>query len=144
MLANPVTIPAHTDPWLWGVALVAMWAEVGTVLLLLRRVLRTDVRGFLAPWFGVNFTTWFAFLLAVDRADRWRLDLGLAIPVLEVAVVLVEMVLLHSATRGRLFTSHVRCPPITWRQALLVVLLGNLVSIAVSLGVPAAVLSLTR
>jgi len=127
MLANPVVVPAYSEPFVWGLALVAIWAEVRAVLWLLRRA-GNDVPALQAPLFGVNLTTWFVLLIALDRADRWQLPMGWTIAALEVVVVLVEAVLLHAATRGRLFTRDLPVRPIGWGRALAVSLLGNLVS----------------
>src|SRR5262245_51858937 len=95
------------------------------------------------PLFAINLTTWLAFLVAADFADRMRWSMGASIAVLEVLVVLVETVLLHSAMRGRLFTSKLRCRAITWRQALLVSIAGNVASIATSIVVPLAIATVT-
>ena len=141
MIANPVVNPAYADPLLWGVALLAMWAEVRTVLWSMRR-LGSDVRGLLAPLFAMNITTWFAFLIAIDGVHRWPLPEVLSITLLEVGVVLVETALLHSATRGRLFTRGLPCTPLTWPRALLVSFAGNAVSVAVSVVIPYAIIHL--
>ena len=141
MIANPVVNPAYADPIIWGVALIAMWAEVRTVLWVMRGF-GSDVRGLLAPLFAMNITTWFAFLIAVDHVLAWPLPRAPSITLLEVAVVLVEAALLHSATRGRLFTRGLPCTPLTWPRALLVSLAGNVVSVSVSIVAPLVILLL--
>jgi hypothetical protein len=140
MLASPVIAPAYAEPFVWVLALVAIWAEVRAVMWLLRRA-GNDVPGLLAPLFGANLTTWFVFLIAVDRADRWRLPMGWSIGVLGAFVVLVEAVLLHGAMRGRLFTCHLPVQPIGWRRALFVAAVGNLVSAGLCFALAGAIAS---
>jgi hypothetical protein len=135
VLANPVVILASADPTDWAIALLALVAEVRADLWMLRRLGRGS-RGLWGPLCAINLTTWFAFLIAVDIADRARWPMGFTIGALEAAVVLVEMVLIHSAMRGRLFTRGLGLVPLTWSQALLVSFVGNLVSVAISLAVP--------
>src|SRR5262245_57284347 len=137
MLANPVVVPPYADPRVWGFALLAMWAEVYTVMGLLRRFGSGSQR-LLAPLVGINLATWMLFLVGVDCADRCQLPMVTAITVLEGLVVLVEAVLLHAMTRVRLFSRGVRCEPLTWSRAFFVSLVGNLVSIAVSIALPCA------
>lgn len=141
MLANPVIQPAYAEPLIWVLALVAMACEVQVVTWLLRRIGRASPQ-LQAPLFAINFTTWFVFLVAIDAADRARWPMGPAIAALELAVVLVEAVLLHSAMRGRLFTGKLGLQPVTSAQALWLSFAGNLTSVAVSLAVPGAILLL--
>lgn len=136
---NPVVVPAHAHPVVWAIAIVAMLCEVRVDLWMLRRLGRASP-GLVAPLYVINITTWFAFLIAADLADDAHLPMGLAIAALEVGVVLVETVLIHSALRGRLFTRNLGLAPVTWPQALLVSFAGNVVSIAVSLAVPLTLL----
>jgi hypothetical protein len=135
MLANPVVIPAYADPVIWVLAFVAMWAEVRSVLWVMRR-LGSDVRGLLAPIFAINIATWFSFLIAVHWVDRAGLPIAFALTSLEVVVVVIEAALLHSATRGRVFTRGLPCTPLTWPRAVLVSFAGNVVSVAVSIVLP--------
>ena len=134
MLANPILVPAYAEPIVWVFALAAMCAEVHTAQWVMQR-LGSDVRGLFAPLLGMNLVTWFVFLVAVDRATRWPLPEWLSITLLEVAVVLVETALLHSATRGRLFTRGLPCTELSWPRALLVSFAGNLMSVLVSVAV---------
>jgi hypothetical protein len=143
LLSNPVVVASHADPLVWGIAFVAMLCEVRVDLWMLRRLGRTSP-GLVGPLYAINITTWFAFLIAADLADRARLPMGPAIAALEVAVVLVETVLIDSALRGRLFTRGLGLAPVTWPRALLVSFAGNVVSVAVSVAVPLTLLLLHR
>jgi len=135
MLANPVVIPAYADPIIWVVALVAMWAEIGTEVAMLRR--QTATIGLARTLLLINIMTWLAFLMAVDSLARHGSRLGWGIAGLEVVVVVSESILLwtvlRSGSRGR---QH---PPLGLLRVMWVALVGNLVSIAISMA-PVALL----
>jgi hypothetical protein len=141
MLANPVVLPAYANPLVWTIALLALLAEVAVArALLARRGCRhasiTHVLVFL------NLGTWMAFLVAMELADRWRWLEGTAravttIGLLELGVVLVEGHLLREMARGRLFSRDFGGAALGLGQALWVSLCANLVSIAISVAVPA-------
>ncbi len=135
MLANPIIGRLYSDPFVWGVALIAMWVEVRTVVWLLRKW-GSDARGLDATLFAVNLTTWLPFLVLVDGVERWPLPTWLAIAGLEGLVVAVEAVLLHAATRGRVFSRGLPCAPLSWPRAWCASLLGNVMSVAVSVAAP--------
>jgi hypothetical protein len=135
VIANPIVVPAHAHPIVWVVALVAIWAEVRVEMAVLRRFGRTAPQLF-APLFALNLTTWFVFLIAVDAVDRAKWPMPGSIIALELAVVLIDAVLIHSAMHGRLFTRGLRLTPISGENALGVSFVGNLVSVAISLLVP--------
>jgi len=136
MLANPVVVPMYAEPVVWGFAIVAMAAEVRTVLWLLRRM-RRDVAGLAAPLFLTNLTTWLPFLVAVDSLPaRSGLGLTLSIGGLELAVIVVETFLLRALCAGRLFARNPRCGTVTLRQALGLSFAGNLASIVTSMLLP--------
>lgn len=75
-------------------------------------------------------------MIAVHWADRAELPIAFALTSLEVLVVVIEAALLHSATRGRVFTRGLPCTPLTWPRAVLVSFAGNVVSAAVSVVLP--------
>lgn len=143
MLADPVVVPLYADWTVWVFALLAIWAEVRTVMSLLRRS-GSESQRLLAPLVGMNLATWTLFLVGVDCADRCQLPMVPAIAVLEVLVVLAETGMLHAMTRGRLFSRGVRCKPLTWSRAFFVSLVGNLVSVVVSIALPYAFAMLLR
>lgn len=138
MLANPVVIPAYADPLIWGIALLAIFAEIAVAQFTLRRFGLSDPH-FAGPLFVINICTWFPFLVAVDafylRADAhgapWLLGL-------EAMVVVVETALLYQACRGRFFSARTKWSPVSMRQAAWVSLLANAVSAGVSVLVPVA------
>ncbi|MBK8100978.1 MAG: hypothetical protein IPK26_28175 [Planctomycetes bacterium] len=137
MLANPIIIPAYADPFLWTVALLAMWAEVETEARLLRRF--GWIAGVVPRLLLINVATWLVFLCVL----AWLSGRGLlyrpwpavagVIAGLEGCIVLVEAVLLRLMIRR----ADVQGTRIPLRQAATASLLGNLVSIAASL-VPVA------
>ena len=143
MLANPVVVPAYASPEIWGFALLAMWAEIGTELSMLRRMGITS--GAIRPLMLINLMTWLAFLLAVDWFDgRGVHGSGLVVvfAVLESLVVIVETILIR-AMIGRGVGGALR-QPLMFVQALKVSLVGNSVSITVSLVMPVAIFWLLR
>ena len=144
MLANPVVVPIYADPITWGIAICALCVEVWVVLQLLRRM-HQNVKG-LDGWLGVlNLVTWIPFLIAVDRLVPSSTAGAIAVIAgLEVAVIAVEAVLLHGLLRGKLFAHGLPCRPIGWRDALRISFLGNLASIAVSIGVPMLLVAILK
>lgn len=133
MLANPILIPMYADPISWGIALLAVWAEVTVARAMLRRFGLTDVR-FARPLYVINLSTWFAFLVAVDHWLVWPDADGIpALAALEAAVVVVETILIFQACRGRCFSSRTDWRPLGVRQVAMVSLLANATSIAASL-----------
>ena len=138
MLANPVVVPAYASPEIWGFALLAMWAEIGTELSLLRRMGRAA--GAIRPLVIINVMTWLVFLLAVDWFDKRGVQgVGMAgvFAALESLVVIVETILIR-ASIGRRERGAAR-QLLMWGQAVKVSLMGNLVSITVSLIMPFAI-----
>jgi len=136
MLANPILLPAWADPFNVVIASVSMGAEIVAALAALRRLGRNR-SGFVVPLIAINVTTWIPFLVAIELLiARSGWDRVTTIVGLELLVVLVEAALLRRASSGRVFSSRSRCALLGRREALLVSTLGNLVSIAVSLGIP--------
>lgn len=150
MLANPVVVPAYASPLVWGFALLATWAEVGTALSMLRRMGKAAAA--LRPLLLINCMTWLAFLLAMDWCDRHGLWDGrqgvqvvrfaIVVATLELLVVIVEALLLRAMLRVVIGGGSRRALGLA--QALQVSVVGNLVSIAVSLLVPMATFVLLR
>lgn len=140
-MPNPVVIGSF-HPAVLALAGIAMWAEIAVELTMLRR-LRGSERNLTAPLLLLNLTTWSAFLLALDACGKVVRDgasfVG-AIAALEGAVVLVEAALLHALMHDRLLVRGLALRTITLPQALRVSCVGNLVSIVVSLLLPAAML----
>lgn len=133
MLANPVLIPMYADPISWGIALLAVWAEVTVAQAMLRRFGLTDVR-FARPLYVINLSTWFAFLVAVDHWLVYPKAGGIPVLVaLEALVVVVETILIFQACQGRCFSSHTEWRPLGVRQVATVSLVANATSIAASL-----------
>ncbi len=60
---------------------------------------------------------------------------GAILGAFEVLIVIVEALLIRSASRGRFFSRHLRFQPLSLRQTLVVSLAGDLVSIGVSVAV---------
>lgn len=84
MLANPVVVPAHADPAIWCIAVLAIAAETRTVRTMFGRR-GEDVRGLDGPIALFNLATWTLFLWAVDAIDlHTHLPVTWAIAVLEV------------------------------------------------------------
>lgn len=138
MLANPVVVPAYASPVIWGFALLAMWVEIGTEVPLLRRMGMAS--GAIRPLVLINLMTWLAFLLAVDWfSGRGVQGSGMVVVIaaLESLVVIVETILFRQ-TIGR-GVGGVSRQPLMFGQALKVSLVGNLVSITVSLVMPVAI-----
>jgi hypothetical protein len=137
VLPNPIIMPVYADPAVWLVAVVAMLAEIATVRALLRRAgLAVDPAN--ALWL-FNCASWLGFLIALEALARSSNSVWLVVG-LEVAVVVVETVLV---------TVWLRTPrtppnaPIGTTCVFRIVLVGNLVSIAISL-VPPVLLVLSR
>jgi hypothetical protein len=143
MLANPVVVPAYATPEVWGLALLAMWAEIGTELALLRRMRMSF--GALRPLLLINVATWLSFLLAIDMCDKRGVrgaQMVGVVAALEAGVVIVEALLMR-AMIGRAMGSSPR-QVLGLGQALRVSFLGNLVSIAVSIVAPIVLVWLFR
>lgn len=134
MLANPVVVPLYA-PWeVWALAGVAMWAEIGSEVSLLRRM--GWATGAKRPLVLINLATWLSFLLAVDWFSRQNLrgaHMVAAISGLEAFVVIAEALLMR-AMIGRV-PGAPRHPP-GLGQALAVSLVGNLVSIVTGIALP--------
>lgn len=135
ILANPIVIPAYADPLDWVVAIFAMWVEMRTVIYLLGRRGNEDI-GFQRPVLLANLATWLTFLVAVEwLVDRSGWNEWATISALELLIVIVEALLIRSASKGRFFSRHLRRTPLSFRPTLIVSLAGNSVSIIVSVGV---------
>lgn len=143
MLANPIVFPAYADPIIWFIAMFAMACEVKTAQTLLRKM-GSDSTQFGTHLAAIQLLTWIPFLFGVDWVGRNERYAGWCIAGMEVAVILVEAPLIMIASRGW----FVMQPPITrgvpWRHAMLASLVGNLVSIAVSLAVPLLIYATSR
>lgn len=139
MLANPVVIPAYAAPEVWAVALLAMWAEIKTEIALLRRHVPTA--GIASHLLLLNIVTWLAFLIAVDRLDRHGISLGWSVTGLEACVVIAESLLMWIGLRAWARAQQSSALPMM--RVAWVALVGNLVSIAVSLA-PVALMWLVR
>ncbi|MCU0863479.1 MAG: hypothetical protein MUC36_06800 [Planctomycetes bacterium] len=139
-LPNPVVVGDIDDPIIWTIAAFAMWAEIKVVRSQLRRIrgIDSDLDNVLLL---MNLWTWIAFLLAVEAWAGPGPDGVLRIAALELAVVAVEAVLLHALMRDRFLMKGLAVRRIRWAQAFRVSLVGNLVSIAVSLALPLAVVT---
>ena len=136
---NPVAVPAYADPLLWTIAIVALFFEVWVPLRALRRFGLVDPH-FAGPLSVINLCTWIPLLVALDAIDTWpddRLLLGVA--VLELAVFAVETVLLYHAVRGRFFSKGTRFVPLGVRPCAVASAVGNVVSLAISAALPAAI-----
>lgn len=129
MLANPIVVPAYADPIHWGIALLAMGAEIATEVAMLRRAgCAVDLRRLLVL---VNCMTWLAFLIALDAWGPGGIPLIWAVTLLEVAVVAVEALLLWCALRV-----VARCgagAEVSIARVIAIATTGNLVSVLVSL-----------
>src|SRR5947208_2669764 len=124
MLVNSIVIRGCADPLIWSCAIVAMCAEVSATLLMLRRM-GQNVAGFGFPLVVANLSTWLPFLVTVDwLVVRHGWGPVPTIGTLEVLIVVVEALLLRSASRGRFFSRDLPCRPIGLPQALLVSLVG--------------------
>lgn len=140
MLANPVVIPAVANPFVWCFAFIAMWAEIRTEIALLKRLgWGADVWGSLLL---TNIMTWIAFLLAMDRLADRVLPLAWAISLLESGVVVVECALVYSS-----LTLRARAgagPSVSIVRVFAISVVGNLVSILVSIALPMAFIWVIR
>ncbi|MFO1076396.1 MAG: hypothetical protein U1E73_01570 [Planctomycetota bacterium] len=144
MLANPIIVPVYADPITWGMALIAVLAEIVAAQVVLRRFGLTDPR-FATPLFVVNVATWFPFLVAVDLLQlRYDAHAIPAYTVLELMVVVIEAFLIRSATRGQFFSSRFRCVPMDLKRSMMVSVVGNSVSVGVSLLLPLVLACLMR
>lgn len=140
MLANPILLPAYADPINWGMALVAMLAEISAARAMMRRFGFVDPR--LATWlFAVNLATWVPFLVAVERLRlSYSAESIPAFALLEIAVMMVETVLIRLLASG--LSARVGSGALSLRRSLAVSVVGNSVSIAVSLTLPAVFIAL--
>lgn len=131
MLANPILVPAYADPIHWAIALFAMGAEIATELAMLRRIgLAADLRRLLVLF---NCMTWLAFLIALDAWGGGGIPLIWTVTLLEVAVVVVEALLLWCALR-----MVARCgsgAEVAITRLIAIATTGNLVSILASLAI---------
>lgn len=132
MFANPILVPSYANPFLWGLAILAMMIEVRTVAWLLRRMGR-NVDRVKGPLGLLNLATWFPFLVAMDRAPAdTALQFTASVTVLEIVVMVVETFLIRELCAGRLFLREPACGTVTLRQAIGLSIAGNLASIAAS------------
>lgn len=134
MLANPVVLPEYANPLVWSLAAIAMLAEIRTEVGMLRRLGWTaDVWPSLLL---VNGMTWLAFLIGIDRLGDGVLPIAWTVALLEAAVVVVEALSIWWSLRLR--ASAGAGPALSLAAAFAVSALGNLVSIAASIALPAA------
>lgn len=106
-----------------------MWAEIGTEVAMLRR--QTGTIGLARTLLLINIMTWLALLMAVDSLARNGSRPGWGIAGLEVVVVVSETILIWTVLRsGSRARQH---PPLGLLRVMWVALVGNLVSIAISM-----------
>lgn len=129
MLPNPIVVPAYADPSAWIFGFIGMAAEIAVVQRLLRRHGEVDPHS-AGRLFVANVVTWGAFLVAVDRIDAGPGDVEpWHFALLEVGVVLAEALILQGLARRGLLLVKRASLELRLRRALLVSLLGNVVSI---------------
>ena len=134
MLANPVALPAYATPAVWFCAFLAAWAEIHTETAMLRRSgWGRDVRGALLK---MNVITWLAFLICAEVLAMRRLPLPWVITLLEACVIVLEAAWIWLALRRR--AGRGAGPWISPLRAFAVAIVGNLVSILVSIALPNA------
>ena len=143
MLANGVVLPVYASPITWWIAAIAMLLEIGVVEKLLRRA-GQDRKGLTGALVLIQLLTWIPFLRAADEVLRRFENPWLWVVGLEVVVVLIEAPMLAVAVRGWLFRRHPTSGTISWKQAFVASFLGNLTSVAVSVGAPVAAITVGR
>lgn len=143
MLANPVVFPAYAEPLIWLIAMYAMACEIKTAQAVLRKMGADPVR-FGPHLFVVQLLTWIPFLFGMDWVGRHSSYPGWCIAGMEAAVVAVEVPLIRIASRGWFLMQVPMTSGVSWRQAIVASLVGNAVSIAVSLVAPLLFFAMVR
>lgn len=122
--------------------MVAILAEVFTVRSMLSRFGLAEP-GLTMSLFVVNLATWLPFLIAVDWLQlRFDAKAVPAFVLLELGVIAAEVFLIRMTTRGA--CKRLEIGALTFKRSLGVSLLGNTVSIAVSLTIPLGIIVLVR